>query len=71
MSTIPQVSDAMQWVLNEYRHIIERETGFVQRDSPLNGIGLRTRFGLGLDGGTRRKLFAIAQFDCDTWSACQ
>ena len=24
-----------------------------------------------LDGGTRRKLFAIAQFDCDTWSACQ
>ena len=37
MSTIPQVSDAMQWVLNEYPHIIERETGFVQRDSPLNG----------------------------------
>ena len=37
MSTIPQVSEAMQWVLNEYPRTIERETGFVQRDSPLNG----------------------------------
>lgn len=39
MSTIPQVSEAMQWVLNEYPRLIEKETDFVQRDSAqLNGV---------------------------------
>ena len=33
MSTVPQVSDAMQWVLNEYPRLIQKETGFVQRST--------------------------------------
>ena len=33
MSTVPQVSEAMQWVLNEYPHLIERKVGFVQRST--------------------------------------
>lgn len=31
MSTVPQSSEAMQWVVQEYPRQIERETGFVQR----------------------------------------
>ena len=38
MSTVPQVSEAMQWVLNDYPRLIERETNFVQRSTAkLNG----------------------------------
>jgi hypothetical protein len=33
MSTVPQTSEAMQWVVQEYPRQIERETGFVQRSS--------------------------------------
>jgi hypothetical protein len=39
MSTVPQVSEAMQRVLNEYPRQIERETGFVQRSTArLDGV---------------------------------
>jgi len=39
MSTVPQVSEAMQWVLNEYPRVIERKTGFVQRRTvQLDGV---------------------------------
>lgn len=39
MSTISQVSEALQWVLNEYPRMIERKTGFVQRSSvKLDGV---------------------------------
>lgn len=39
MSTVSQVSEAMQWVLNEYPRTIERKTGFVQRSSAkLDGV---------------------------------
>src|SRR5882762_9567817 len=39
MSTVPQVSEAMQWVLNEYPRVIERKTGFVQRSTAiLDGV---------------------------------
>ena len=38
MSNVSQVSAAMQWVLNEYPLLIERETSFVQRSTAkLNG----------------------------------
>ena len=45
MSTVPQVSEAMQWMLDEYPRLIERKTGFVQRstaslDGPTNVSGL-------------------------------
>lgn len=33
MSNVSQVSEAMQWVLNEYPRQIERKTGFVQRST--------------------------------------
>ena len=33
MSNVPQVSEAMQWVLNEYPRLIQKETGFVQRST--------------------------------------
>ena len=35
MSTVSQVSEAMQWVLNEYPRRIEQKTGFVQRSTAL------------------------------------
>jgi len=39
MSTVPQVSEAMQWVLNEFPRLIERKTGFVQRSTArLDGV---------------------------------
>jgi len=39
MSTVPQVSEAMQWVLNEFPRLVERKTGFVQRSTAqLNGV---------------------------------
>ena len=39
MSTISQVSEVLQWVLNEYPRMIERKTGFVQRSSAkLDGV---------------------------------
>lgn len=39
MSTVSQVSEAMQWVLNEYPHSIEKKTGFVQRSTAiLDGV---------------------------------
>src|SRR5262245_24778573 len=39
MSTVSQVSESMQWVLNEYPRMIERETGFVQRSTAkLDGV---------------------------------
>ena len=39
MSTVSQVSKVMQWVLNEYPHVIERKTGFVQRSTAkLDGV---------------------------------
>ena len=33
MSTVSQVSQAMQWVLTDYPRLIERKTGFVQRST--------------------------------------
>lgn len=39
MSTVPQVSEAMQWVLNEFPRLVERKTGFVQRSTAqLDGV---------------------------------
>lgn len=39
MSNVPQVSESMQWVLNEYPQQIERKTGFVQRSTvQLDGV---------------------------------
>jgi hypothetical protein len=39
MSNVPQISESMQWVLNEYPEQIERETGFVQRSTvQLDGV---------------------------------
>jgi hypothetical protein len=39
MSTVSQVSEAMQWVLNEYPRLIEQKTGFVQRSTAmLDGV---------------------------------
>jgi len=39
MSTVPQVSEAMQWVLNEFPRLTERKTGFVQRSTArLDGV---------------------------------
>jgi len=39
MSTVPQVSEVMQRVLNEYPRLIERKTGFVQRSTvKLDGV---------------------------------
>ena len=39
MSTVSQVSEIMQWVLNEFPRLIERKTGFVQRSTvELDGV---------------------------------
>lgn len=39
MSTVSQVSEVMQWVLNEFPRLIERETGFTQRSTAqLDGV---------------------------------
>ena len=41
MTTVSQVSEALQWVLDEYPRQIERKTGFVQRSTAkLNGVNL-------------------------------
>jgi len=39
MSTVAQVSEAMQWVLNEFPREVQRKTGFVQRSTArLDGV---------------------------------
>jgi hypothetical protein len=71
MSTVPQVSEAMQWMRNRVSTSNREENTFCATEHGSAGWSDGCQgFGAGLDGIARSELFAVAQLYSATSSGC-